>query len=85
MKKPLNHVLAPREIEIPWHEVKEMEIGCTVNFHGNDKYGEHQWVTCTVAGTPQKKFLTYRDSDGMIKKLPIRDYPNKYYTKVVGR
>lgn len=36
-------------------------------------------------GPPQKKFLTYRDYSGMIKKLPIRDYPNKYYTKVVGR
>lgn len=82
MKKPPNHILAPREYEITAEDVKALQIGSRVNLHGNDKYGIHQWIECTVAGTPQHKFLTYRDQ-GMLRKCPIRDYPNKYYTKVV--
>lgn len=82
MKKPPNHVLAPREYEISVEDVKALPIGSRVNLHGNDKHGVHQWLKCTVAGMPQKKFLTYRDQ-GFLKKCSIREYPGKYYTKVV--
>lgn len=83
MKKPTNHSLAPAEKEISVEEVRALQIGSRVNLHGNDRSGVHQWLECTVAGTPQRKFLTYRDQ-GMIRKCSIKEYPNKYYTKVVG-
>jgi len=82
MKRPMEHMLPKTEYEISVEEVRALEIGSRVNLHGNDRHGVHQWLECTVAGTPQRKFLTYR-SDGLLRKCSIKDYPNKYYTKVV--
>lgn len=82
MKKPLEHTLPKAEQEISAEAVRALEIGSRVNLHGNDRHGVHQWLECTVAGLPGHKFLTYR-SDGLLKKCQIKEYPNKYYTKVV--
>ena len=40
---------------------------------------ENNETLCTVAGHPDRKFLTYR-KDGLIKKCAIKDYTGKYYT-----
>lgn len=82
-KKPDSPQWTPIEREITTEEVLALSVGCTVNIHGEDKDGVHRVVECTVAGIPpRKKFLTYRDSTGSIKRLAIKDYPGKYYTKV---
>ena len=83
MKRPLNHFLPPTDQEISADEVRELPLGSKVRIHGNDRHGMHQWTDCTVAGHHNRKFLTYRDLDGMVKHCQIKDYPNKYYTKVV--
>ncbi len=74
--------IPPVERAISVDDVKALQIGSRVNLHGNDKDGVHRWLECTVAGLPQHKFLTYRDH-GTIRRCAIKEYPNKYFTKVV--
>lgn len=79
---PTDEGHADRELSVD--EVMALEIGNRVNICGEDKEGHPRALTCTVAGLPQNKFLTYRDEHGSIKKCPIKDYPGKHYTKVIG-
>lgn len=72
------------ELEITVDEVRVLEIGNRVNIHGEDSDGKHRVLECTVAGMPGRKFLTYRDPHGSIRRCAIKDYPGKYYTKVFG-
>ena len=72
----------PREYPITVEQVMKLEIGCRVNLHGEDVDGNHRWMECTVAGHSGQKFLTYRHN-GQLKRCPIKEYPSKYYTKVV--
>ena len=82
-KSPDTPAYRPTEREVSTADVLALEVGSRVNIHGEDKDGVHRVVECTVAGVPPKKrFLTYRDGDGHIKKCAIKDYPGKYYTKV---
>lgn len=73
---------ADRELSVD--EVKALEIGNRVIICGEDKEGHPRTLACTVAGLPQKKFLTYRDEHGSIKKCPIKEYPGKHYKKPIG-
>ena len=62
-------------------EVKELPIGAKVTLHGRDRRGYSTKLECTVVKSVRSKALAYRDVDGRTETKPIRDYPNKYYTK----
>lgn len=72
------------EIELSLDQVKALEVGTSVIIHGKDSEGRHRKLECTIAGLGQRKFLTYRDSQGNIKKCPIKEYPGKYYARAIG-
>ena len=75
-----------RERQISMDEVNALSIGCRVNIHGEDADGNHRVLECTIAGcfdgkVLKHKFLIYR-YHGQIRKCALREYPEKYYTKV---
>lgn len=62
-------------------EVRRLEVGTPVILHGRDRRGYSTELHCTVVQSGKSKALAYRDVDGSRQTKPIRDYPNKYYTK----
>ena len=64
-------------------EVRELPIGTKVTLHGRDRRGYSTKLECAIVQSARSKTLAYRDVDGLTKTKPIRDYPNKYYTKGV--
>ena len=62
-------------------EVRELPIGAKVTLHGRDRRGYSTKLECAIVQSARSKTLAYRDIDGLTKTKPIRDYPNKYYTK----
>ena len=62
-------------------EVRELPIGAKVTLHGRDRRGYSTKLECTIVKSARSKALAYRDVDGLTETKPIRDYPNKYYTK----
>lgn len=84
MKKPLQNDAVPSDTEISFEQVKALAVGSRVNICGKDSEGQHRTLECTVAGLGERKFLTYRDAQGTIKRCPIKEYPGKHYTKVIG-
>ena len=83
-KNPETLVQKPVDRPLSSADVMALEIGSKVFMCGTDSEGRQRRTECTVAGLPQKKFLTYRDSSGNIRKCAIREYPNKTYVKVIG-
>ena len=49
--------------------------------HGRDRRGYSTKLECAIVQSARSRALAYRDVDGLTKTKPIRDYPNKYYTK----
>ena len=62
-------------------EVRELPIGAKVTLHGRDRRGYSTKLECTIVKSARSKALAYRGVDGLTETKPIRDYPNKYYTK----
>ena len=62
-------------------EVRELPIGAKVTLHGRDRRGYSTKLECAIVQSARSKALAYRDVDGLTETKPIRDYPNKYYTK----
>ena len=62
-------------------EVRELPIGSKVTLHGRDRRGYSTELECTIVKSARSKALAYRDVNGLTETKPIRDYPNKYYTK----
>ncbi len=83
MKKPETQAAdPPRDFELTADEVKALQVGSCIEIIGEDKDGIQRRVTCTVAGLPGRKFLTYR-IHGKLKKCAIKQYPGKSYVRVV--
>ncbi len=70
------------EFPISADGVMKLAIGSRVNLHGEDADGNRRLIECTIAGSSRQKFMTYRHG-GQLRKCAIKEYPNKYYTKVV--
>ena len=62
-------------------EVRRLEVGTPVILHGRDRRGYSTELHCTVVQSGKAKVLAFRDIDGTRQTKPIRDLPNKYYTK----
>ena len=63
-------------------QVKQLPVGSKVTLHGCDRYGMHTQLECEIVQSGKKKLLKYLDvAQFWVKTKPIRDYPNKYYTK----
>lgn len=72
----------PPDLALTADQVLNLPLGSRVCLNWTDEQGVPRIIFCIVAGHPNRKFLTYR-SGGLIKHFQIKDYPNKYYTKVV--
>jgi len=70
-----------QERKLTAEEVLALPLGSKVSINGVNSKGELQRTECTVAGHYSRKFLTYRNAEGMIKLCAIKDYEGKYYTK----
>ena len=73
--------VAKKEERLTAEEVLALPVGSKISINGENSKGEKQETDCTVAGHFSKKFLTYRDATGKIKRCAIKDYEGKYYTK----
>lgn len=82
MKSDWMRPVQQEERRLSADDVLELPIGSRVLISGENSRGEEQQTECVVAGHPNRKFLTYRDGSGNIKRCSIKDYPGKYYRKV---
>ena len=62
-------------------KVRKLPEGTRVILHGRDRRGYSTELPCTVAKSYRSKVLHYLEFDGTTVTKPIRDYPNKYYTR----
>ena len=70
------------DLTLTAEQVLALPIGSRVAICGKDSNGEYRETVCIVSGHYSRKFLTYREH-GTLKKCAIRDYPEKYYKKVI--